>query len=437
MTAAAKIREFNLCEAPANVVKSARRYVIALATIISLALAAVAAVNVVVDPYQIWRLGVIPGLEHVKTPQEDLNVVTKIYGIRWAKPRAIILGSSRARMAFDPQRPDWREGITPAYNAGVPGGSIRDIHALFHLAVREAPVKIALIELGFHGFDVNAFNLEMNLKKDDPRLRLRGMVGLLPQVLFGNATRASWETLERYFHLIDYPVFYQRQDGKVEFHAEIFDAPAATAGHEAYFLDIWFRPDPNRSFCLHNPITGENSLAEFSALLDEAHSRAVKLILVIPPMHARRLELISAAGLHPQYERWKRQLVRIVAAHQSEPGSPGMVLWDFTGYDAVTTEPFRLVRKGDTPNRFFWESVHFKDRVGNMILDRIVGDPQPSRPLPPHFGLILTLQNIEAQLASERAGANTYRASHPAQAAEIASLVDQARARAGGAKRCE
>ncbi|MCX7362230.1 MAG: hypothetical protein NTV97_10250 [Alphaproteobacteria bacterium] len=316
-----------------------------LATI-GVTLLVVAAVNIVVDPFQVWRIVKVAGLDMVKVPETNWDVVTKIYGIRWIKPRAIILGSSRARMALDPQRIDWRDGVEPSFNAGVPLGSMRDIRSLFDLAVRTAPVKVALVELEFHSFDVNSFDLDNNLKRKDSRLRLRGLPDLLPGLLLMDGLGQSWAILKRYLDMVAHPFFHERRDGKLEFHAEVFHAPLANDGHERLFLKQWLNADPALGFCLRRADGRESGLAELGALLDQAREQGVKVILVLAPSHARRLELIWAAGLRPQFERWKRELVRSVSVHQRDSRSPGVVLWDFTHYSHLTTEEFRLVVGG-------------------------------------------------------------------------------------------
>ena len=414
-----------------------RAYVLRLAALVGAALAVVATVNIAVDPFDVWRVVHVARLNDVKTPHASWEVISKIACLRAVKPRAIILGSSRARLAMDPQSPIWRAGHGPAYNAGVPGGAIGDIRQLFGLAVRLAPVKVALVELHFHGFDVNAAHLEMNLKPDDPRLRAAGAVDLLPRLILADSLRESWETLRRYSSAADRSEFFQRLDGKIEFHAEAFDAPLTLAGHERYLLEVWLRGDADRSFCLRNRRTGANSLAELDALLTQAREHGVQVKLILAPVHARQLALMWAAGLRPQFEHWKREMVRMVADRQSSDPASAPELWDFTRYSEITTEGFSRVAAGQRPNAYFWEPIHYKDNVGTMILDAVSRNPHPTYPLPPDFGLLLTLDNVEAQLASERAGHEAYRQSHLDEMAQLDRLVADANAKAGGARLCK
>ena len=216
-----------------------------------------------------------------------------------------------------------------------------------------------------------------------------------------------------------------------------FDAPLTLAGHERYLLEVWLRGDADRSFCLRNPRTGASSLAELDSLLTEARKHGVQVKLILAPVHARQLALMWAAGLRPQFEHWKRQMVRIVADWQSNDPASAPELWDFTHYNELTTESFRLVAAGQKPNAYFWEPIHFKDNVGTMVLDTIARNPHPSFPTPRDFGILLTLDNVETQLASERAGHEAYRQSHLEEMAHLDRLVAEANTTVGGAKLCK
>ena len=73
---------------------------------------------------------------------------------------------------------------------------------------------------------------------------------------------------------------------------------------------------------------------------------------------------------------------------------------------------------------FYWDSSHFKDVVGDLVLDRLFGLSHPRRTVPPDFGVRLTPATIEPALARLRADQLAYRLSHPQDAMWIRSLVD-------------
>jgi hypothetical protein len=96
----------------------------------------------------------------------------------------------------------------------------------------------------------------------------------------------------------------------------------------------------------------------------------------------------------------------------------------------VTTE---ALPKPDThaEMRFYWDSSHFKEIVGDFVLDRVFGVNYPQRRVPPDFGVQLKLNpaTIEPTLARVRADQLAYRRRNPDDASWIRSLVGPHRAR--------
>jgi hypothetical protein len=88
-------------------------------------------------------------------------------------------------------------------------------------------------------------------------------------------------------------------------------------------------------------------------------------------------------------------------------------LWDFSGYNSVTTEPVA------TPMQYYWDSSHFTERVGGWILTRVMGGTETGQ-IPADFGVSLTDENVEAHLAAVRADRDSYVRMHPQEAAELA-----------------
>jgi hypothetical protein len=74
--------------------------------------------------------------------------------------------------------------------------------------------------------------------------------------------------------------------------------------------------------------------------------------------------------------------------------------------------------------KFYWDSSHFKDIVGDFVLDRLFNSSRPRKEIPADFGVPLTPATIEPALARLRADRLAYRRSHPEDVAWIQSLVD-------------
>ena len=102
--------------------------------------------------------------------------------------------------------------------------------------------------------------------------------------------------------------------------------------------------------------------------------------------------MIDRAGIWNVYELWLRSLATVVAAHRG--GS--ISLWDLGGYSPYTTEPAPAKGSNTTQTEWFWDILHFKRKLGDLILSRLLTG-QPSG-----FGLLLTPENVDNQLAGER-----------------------------------
>jgi hypothetical protein len=108
----------------------------------------------------------------------------------------------------------------------------------------------------------------------------------------------------------------------------------------------------------------------------------IKLVAFITPPHASHVEAIYIAGFGNVIEEMKREIVKI------------MPVWDFYGYNSITTEPIDEVTN-------YWDSSHYNLEVGDLILNRILGYREQT--VPADFGVIITPDNIESELAKMRA----------------------------------
>ena len=120
-------------------------------------------------------------------------------------------------------------------------------------------------------------------------------------------------------------------------------------------------------------------------------------------------------------EKGKRDLVAILARDaENHPDDP-VPLYDFSLYSTITTEA--LPPPGsDVEMKFYWDSSHFKDNVGDMVLYYLLR-PTLSEGLPADFGVLLTAETIEAVLESQRREQKNYRHRHREEISLIADWI--------------
>src|SRR5215471_9633420 len=87
------------------------RFCVIAASVAVLLLAATIVVNVVVDPFGMYRVIELDGVNSHKPAVYHRVRLVKAYEVRRVRPRGIVLGSSRSHVALRPSH----EGWDPAY----------------------------------------------------------------------------------------------------------------------------------------------------------------------------------------------------------------------------------------------------------------------------------------------------------------------------------
>jgi hypothetical protein len=191
--------------------------------------------------------------------------------------------------------------------------------------------------------------------------------------------------------------------------------------------DVGFQTEPGPSGPEPAPPAyEETSLGYFERIVALCRTEGIDLRIVLTPAHVHELEIAAAVNAWPRIEDGKRELVRLLAADAARhPGSTPFPLWDFSRYSAITTEP--LPEPGSRAEmKYYWDPSHFKETVGDMVLDRVFGVSRPERPVPADFGQRLTSETIEAAIAQDLLGQAAYRAAHRGDVDRIRTLVARA-----------
>lgn len=156
----------------------------------------------------------------------------------------------------------------------------------------------------------------------------------------------------------------------------------------------------------------------FEEILRLCKQHTIDLKLYISPAHANLDgEGIMAAGKWEMMEEWKRKIVTIADRY-------GVPLWDFSGYNSITTEPVR------TPMKYYWDSSHFTEFTSDLILKRIFDTSPSVDEIPLDFGIKLSSSNIKSHLETIRLGRENYVKMNPA---ELSMLSQNYRAILNGA----
>jgi hypothetical protein len=434
--------------------RATRRYTALLLAATLLPLAALAGFNLGVDPLAYFGDPASPRpaiYQHYR--------LVKARGLARAQVGCVILGSSRLVVGLDPDSPRLA-ALGGAYNAALTDGRIAESTRLAEHALALLDRPRLIVGLDFYSFHL-ADPPNPDWREDrlavaaDGRRQWWHRWADAGRLLFGLAgTRRSWEALDQLGRPLDAAERTFRRNG---FGAAPLDYVRAHGGSHGAFRhkelgemllrgNAFFRS-------LGNPSALAENWAAFDRLLTVAAREGVELDLILPPVHARFLELldlirgsINAAparadrgntwGVNP----WKERLVRHLAQVRARCPAARIRLWDFMTDNAYTTAA--LVGPGDPAAMpYHWEPSHFLPVVGEAILARILA-PEAADAADPaaDFGVRLETGMLPRHFAVQAERRAAWRAMRPAECAELAAdweLVtrDQAQASAEWSRR--
>jgi hypothetical protein len=409
---------------------------LAAATVLCLCLA-VAVANAIVDPFGINRIVVIRGFNAFKPAMQNRVRLAKAFDVRRIKPRAIVLGTSRSHVAIRTTHPGWDPAAEPRYNLGFDGATTHEIYAYLRHAHAIAPLR--QVVLGLDTWQLNPFasgvradfDADLLEAPDSPGRKAKSGLALYRVLVSATTALASWNTvLAQDDAGSDWFAPDGQRLGEVFFHRP--DEDFARNGPGSYFAavdrqEVGFKLDrgddlPRKGAEAHNDDL--SSLDYIRLIIQFCRKEGIDLRLYITPAHAHQMEIASTVGEWPKIEEGKRTLVRLLEDDaKTHPGGKPFPLYDFSGYSSVTTEP--VPQPGSSREMaFYWESSHFKEIVGDWVLDRLFEVERPERPVPVDFGVFLTADTIETVLAGIRVGRDRYRAKNDSEVLAIRALVN-------------
>jgi hypothetical protein len=405
--------------------------------------ASVATVNMVVDPF--WRhdLVNIPGFNAQRTQVAAEARLAKLGIACRLQPSQVVLGTSRVEVGIDPQHPGWGSNSGPVYNLALAGSGIRELDlTLRHVVHASGALKRVLIGLDFLMFNAHreavvigteVLGYDENrllLTQDDTCWRaflydvdsLLGFKGFYHALKTPKAQRTEPKGPDQ--NAIQWWISNYDRHGRRN-HFDIFRKYASTYGdaQERYYVRKVWRPPPEQRFCFVSE--GQpNTLDVFRGMVRFARASGVDVRFFINPIHARMAIALWEAGLWPQFEDWKQGLVDVLAAEARESGRAQLPLWDFSGFNSITTETETPGEGGPTVLPWYWEPSHYTVETGDLVLDRMLDYRDPRRRLPGDFGISLTEANIEAWTTTTREQLRAYERTQPAEVALVLDAVE-------------
>jgi hypothetical protein len=363
----------------------------------------VGALNLIVDPYEVFGVPRIAGISLLKPITKNHAMLAKTFQVARAHPVTVLIGSSPVHIGVDAAAQAWPPDMRPVYNYGIPGAyetstSLRTLQE----AVATGTVKNAVVFLDFQNF-FSPENPDPVLLEADRRFRFRpdGMSNPDSRMQRANDMFLSLETMGALIDSLT-TIALQRRSNVLNLapdgsgtEAEFIDAARTDGMYDLFAQKDAF--EAKRAAKLARIMAGwRGTLPDMDAvvaIIAFARAHAIKLTLVIAPHHVDAVELYWRVGLWPRVEQLKTELTTLVAAQ----GDRTVTLWDFLDYSSFNTEPIPPAGDRRTPTSWFWEPTHFKKQLGEVMIQRMFGGDAPQ------FGMELTPNNVAERNAGIKA----------------------------------
>ena len=335
---------------------SAKKYFLSILILGLMASAAVMLFNWLVDPLDIYRVVRVEGFNAYKVKYKSYSRVAKPLQIEKNHYQRLALGSSRTEIGIPIYGTAWDQWGNPGFNAALNGANVDTLYAVLHHAVQVSDLRDVLIGLDFgmfNGEEKQGFEYE-ELLANGPSLwaklkrHLRGMA----LTLFSPATTAASVKTLRHQKTKDnlyHSTGQQNNEREIIKNAALGYRPRFEHFENASVRAYW-TPCRDNGFRYDNG-HGHDAMAVFRNMLMLARGRSFSIHLFISPIHARMLETLSAGGLWPAFEQWKRDITAVVNEIRTQTGLD-IQLWDFSGYHRFAVEP--LPENGQLMTRIRW-----------------------------------------------------------------------------------
>lgn len=419
---------------------SHRPYLLLSMLLVIVAVGCVAAINLIVDPYGMYGFVFKRGLNQIKPHAGANGVMAKAYQVQRARPSTLILGNSRAEVGFNPLSASWPPTLHPVYNAALPGAyPITSLRYLQHVIFVQKPTVVVL-GVDFVDYlireDAESDRAAMGQAVEERRLLVtyEGTPNPIYRQQRAADIAASVMSLDAFIHSINTLASQSRLDAQ-DLTPQGFNPMRDYAGiarREGYEIMFRQRDEENARAYARRPKSIYRAGTATSSQLDILRSmiavcreQEITLHMVIYPYHAHLLETFHAVALWPAFEEWKRALTRLVDEGNRARATPVAKLWDFSGYNAYSTEQVPAPGDKKSAIHWYWEAGHFKQALGEVMLQTMFARDGRGANIP--FGVQLTPINIEREIERIRHERVWYEATQGAPVRKIRQLVDRAK----------
>jgi hypothetical protein len=326
-----------------------------------------------VNPYDIYNPPHLKYFENKPLVSTHLRLV-KAMAVKLKRPEYLILGSSTAETGLDPNKLDTHRGNV--YNLGLPGANIYEVMRYLQHAQSVKPLKRVVLVVNFFMFNAYYENRvdfdESILKVDKNENKNNGSINTLVSTLISfDALNASMETIKKQNSENVYQSNGQLMLNFREKQISKFNGYRGNFVYvESYNKETLF-PSPQKKYSFRNSQNGIDSIQHLRRIVDICEKNNTQLTIVIAPEHVRLLEAYRLLGLWDKYEKWQVKITELIATHNEKNPKNLFQIWAFNKINFITTERIPKISDSKSNMKWFWDPFHFKNQLGNIIIDTI------------------------------------------------------------------
>lgn len=327
-------------------------------------------------------------------PKKFSNVsLFKASDVDRIQPKTIFLGSSRTDLDLDPDHPALSD-IQLVHNLALLGPNMYESKRYFEHALANQPdLKRVVVGIDFLSFN-EYFGNKIGFDESQLGKRRLPRHDLTQTILSLDGLGASLETINSNIHSDAFYLY--KENGRRYVYEGDLDRLSMQATFQSSISEA--AGGTYRRYRL-----SQKYLSNLQYIIQTCREKNIELKIFISPIYATHLETLRKSGYWSEFETWKREVVKITA------------VWNFTGYNSITTEPISKGMKN------FWDSAHYRKEVGDLILDCLFN--YETQKVPDDFGTLVTSQNIESHLKKIRDEQSVWISNNPSEVKLVASVM--------------
>ncbi|MCT7469237.1 hypothetical protein N5T60_11125 [Aliarcobacter cryaerophilus] len=353
-----------------------------LLSLILIIVFSVCLINYIVDPYNLYKTNLFKN----KPKEFEYMRLIKAINIEKIKPISIVLGTSRAEMAIDP---DHEYFIKPSYNLANAGSTMYETKYYLKEAILQGKLKKVLLVADWRMFN------DVSMKK---------------VIDF----ETYFENRNIYKYLLNYKVFQDslftiknknivslyNNNGQMK-EDYLNKIVLSNGGH--YKTMIKEEKNYYKELSDNNLYkdTQKSSLLDFIEILELCYKNDIELDIVFGPSHIRQWE---AFDYYKDYEillTWKKDLVEIVQKVANKFNNIPFRIVDFAVYNEYTSE--KIPTEENQSMVYHYEGSHYKPKLGEMLLKSLSSGDYHN-----NFGVELNNNNIDSHMQKLREDRNKF-----------------------------